>query len=107
MSNTQHVTSGDLNNPGQHLPDAESDWKQISISSKSLDDFTWEIVSDERWTDPHKEAYECHRITRRAKAMGGFLYSVATHLVPTVKTATPSVSESLIFVPMEEDQGAG
>ena len=104
----EHVTSGNLHDPELHPKGGvpEEAWKQISIKSQSLDDFNWDIVCDERWTDPHKEAYECHRITRRAKGLGGFLYSVATHITPSSKTAAPSVSESLIFVPME-DTGSG
>ena len=74
-------------------------WKQIAITSQSLDTFQWELVCDERWTDPKQASYDCHRITRRAEALGGFLYSVATHIAPTDKTISPSVAESLIFVP--------
>tara|TARA_Y100000592_G_C5394838_1_gene280075 strand:+ start:335 stop:658 length:324 start_codon:yes stop_codon:yes gene_type:complete len=106
----EHVTSGNLHDPelNPKVDSPEASWKQISIKSQSLDDFTWDIVCDERWTDPHKEAYECHRITRKAQGLGGFLYSVATHITPVSKTAAPSVSESLIFVPMDENNtGAG
>jgi hypothetical protein len=97
----QHQTSGNLDNdftPPNPIPE---EWAQISIRSQSLEQFCWEIICDERWTDPHKDAYECHRITRKTDALGGHLYAVATHIIPHLESAPPSVSESLIFVPLD------
>jgi hypothetical protein len=99
----EHKTSGNLDDTGIP-PINEADWSQISIRSQSLDDFKWEILCDERWPDVYKNSYECHRITRRAAALGGHLYAVATHIIPRDKTAAPSVSESLIFVPLSGDE---
>ena len=94
----EHKTSGNFD--ASDIPvSADTNWAQISIRSQSLDDFEWELLCDERWTDAVSNAYKCHRITRRAEALGGHLYAVATHITPTSKTAAPSVSESLIFVP--------
>ena len=77
-------------------------WKTISVETLSMDGFEWEILCDERWLDPVNKSYECHRITRRCKAMGGQLYSTSTHITPLQSgrpAGSPSVSESLIWGP--------
>lgn len=98
----QHSTTGNLDDSDSASVNTES-WKSISINTQSLDGFKWEIMCDERWVDPVKKTYECHRITRKAEAMGGYLYSVSTHIAPTSKSLAPSVSESLIFVPADSE----
>jgi len=96
----EHSSTGSFNEePSSH----ELEWKHIAIRSQSLEHFSWEIVCDEMWVDPHKNAYECRRITRKAKGLGGYLYAVATHITPQLSSVAPSVSESLIFVPVPGD----
>lgn len=99
--NMEHRLSGNLDDTGPSEEDSSS-WAQISIKSQSLDDFKWDVLCDERWSDVHKNSYECHRITRRAEAMGGHLYAVATHIIPNNEGTSPSISESLIFAPLSD-----
>ena len=100
--NTEHRLTGNLDDQEHTRPD-DSSWSQISIKSQSLDDFEWEVLCDERWSDAIKDAYECHRITRRTSALGGHLYAVATHILPNSEDTPPTVAESLIFVPSQEN----
>ena len=104
--NMEHRLSGNLDDTGPSEPGPSeidsSTWTQISIKSQSLDDFKWDVLCDERWSDVHKNSYECHRITRRAVALGGHLYAVATHIIPNNEGTSPSISESLIFVPVPD-----
>ena len=97
----EHKATGNLNDSPASTVNTD-EWKHINISEQSLDHFTWEIICDERWEDPQQALYECHRITRRADALGGHLYAVATHISPNNKSLAPSVSESLIFVPLDK-----
>jgi len=97
----EHKSTGNLDSAPSSAVNTDG-WKHINITAQSLDNFKWEIVCDERWEDPQQALYECHRITRKAEALGGYLYAVATHISPSNKSLTPAVSESLIFVPLNE-----
>ena len=97
----EHKSSGNFDETAPYVTNTDK-WKHIDIKEQSLDEFNWTIVCDERWEDPERSFYECHRITRKAKALGGYLYAVATHISPNNRSLSPSVSESLIFVPLDE-----
>ncbi len=77
-------------------------WKTVSIETIAMDGFEWEVLCEEKWVDPVNRSYECYRITRRCKAMGGRLYSTSTHITPLQQgrpSGNPSISESLIWGP--------
>jgi len=98
----QHQSTGNLHGDPLRPPSAKANWKTISVETVSMNGFEWEILCDERWVDPVKQSYECHRITRRCKAMDGQLYSTSTHIMPLKNGypfGNPSVSESLIWGP--------
>lgn len=97
----EHTSSGNFDSIPAPAVNTDN-WKHIDIKAQSLDEFTWTVLCDERWEDPEKSTYTCHRVTRKAKALGGYLYAVATHISPGNKSLSPSVSESLIFVPLDE-----
>ena len=85
-------------------------WKTLSIESVAIEGFKWHVICEERWTDPVNQSYECYRITRRCDALGGQVYATATHITPMRHgrgSGDPTVSESLIWCPVNEARSKG